>query len=69
MQVNIVGCGIAYGKNDKGEDTWNTITWADPTGDIPFVDTCRTRVKKWNIACTKFFRLYIYNRLLSIFGI
>ena len=49
--------------------TWDTITWADPSGDIPFVDTCRTRVAKWNIACTKFFRLYIYNRLMGVLRI
>ncbi len=69
MEINVVGCGVSYGKDDKGNDRWDTVSWCDPFGDYPFLYTCKERVDRWNVCCSRFFRIYVYNRLMSVFQI
>ena len=68
MQNNLIASGIAYGKDKNGKDTWDAITWCDPKLELPFY-TLKERIDMWNISPTKFFRKYIYQRLMSIVNI
>ena len=69
LQLNLIASGISYSKNKKGEDIWDYISWCDPYAEIPFRNTLKERIDKWNISPTKFFRLFIYQRLMSIVNI
>ena len=61
-----INSGIAYHKDpDTGEERWDFINTQDSSAELPFGQTLKVKVDMWNIQATKFFRRYVYDRLLQ----
>jgi len=63
IQINLVICGIAYGKDKNGKDIWNNVLMCDLKMDAPFMYSFRERINMWNHSISVFFRYFLYNRL------